>query len=197
MYNWKNILLAQTDTMQSAINVLDREALRIVLVVDGNERLVGTITDGDIRRALIQHMSMDTVVTEFMCRESTVASVEDDRESILSKMKILDLLQIPILDKNRKVVGLETLQNLLERTRYNNPVFLMAGGFGKRLQPLTDNTPKPLLKVGTMPILETILNQFISAGFHNFYISIHYKAEMVRDHFGDGSDWDVNIPRFN
>jgi len=193
MYNWKNILLAQTDTMQSAINVLDREALRIVLVVDGNERLVGTITDGDIRRALIQHMSMDTVVTEFMCRESTVASVEDDRESILSKMKILDLLQIPILDKNRKVVGLETLQNLLERTRYNNPVFLMAGGFGKRLQPLTDNTPKPLLKVGTMPILETILNQFISAGFHNFYISIHYKAEMVRDHFGDGSDWDVNI----
>jgi dTDP-glucose pyrophosphorylase len=193
LHDWRKAILTQTHTMQTAIEVLNDEALRIVMVVDDNDRLVGTVTDGDIRRGLIRHLSMDTVITEFMFRESTVASVEDSQELILSKMKKLDLLQIPILDNDRKIVGLETLQHLLEITRHDNPVFLMAGGFGKRLQPLTDNIPKPLLKVGAKPILENILDQFIAAGFHNFYISTHYKAEMVREYFGDGSDWDVSI----
>jgi dTDP-glucose pyrophosphorylase len=179
--------------MQTAIEVLNNEALRIVIVVDNENRLVGTVTDGDIRRGLMNHFAMNTALSEFMYKKPTIASIDENSDAILTKMKKLDLLQIPILDKDRRVVGLETLQHLLEKVRFENPVFLMAGGFGKRLRPLTDYTPKPLLKIGKKAILETILDQFVSAGFYNFYISTHYKAEMVREHFGDGSDWGVSI----
>jgi len=193
MHDWHQAIIKFTDTILTAVEVLNSESLRIVMVVDENDRLAGTVTDGDIRRGLIKHLSMDTIITEIMFKEPTVALVEDSKKTILDKMKKLDLLQIPIVDNNRKIVGLETIQHLLEKKRYDNPVFLMAGGFGKRLQPLTDNIPKPLLKIGNKPILENILEQFIAAGFHNFYISTHYKAEMVREHFGDGGDWNVTI----
>ncbi len=193
MSNWKKAILRQTDTMENAIQVLNKESLRIVIIVDNNERLVGTVTDGDVRRGMLKNLSMDAVLSDFMFTKPIVASIEDSREVILSKMRDLDILQIPVVDSDRRVCGLETLHHLLKKSRYDNPVFLMAGGFGKRLQPLTDNIPKPLLKVGAKPILENILEQFINAGFHNFYISTHYKAEMVRDYFGDGGDWNVTI----
>jgi len=193
VYSWKKIILKQAATMREAIDVLNIEALRIVLVVDSDERLVGTITDGDIRRALLKHSPMDTNLSELMNTEPTIANETDRRDQLLQRMHTLDLMQIPVVDKDGRVIGLETLQHLLEKKRYDNPVFLMAGGFGTRLRPLTEHTPKPMLNVGTKPILETILNQFIDAGFYNFFISTHYKAEIVHAHFGDGSEWNVSI----
>jgi NDP-sugar pyrophosphorylase family protein len=107
-------------------------------------------------------------------------------------MEDKQLLVVPLLDGN-VVAGLETLQRAGKQTKYQNPIFLMAGGFGTRLRPLTDNCPKPLLKVGDKPILEILLNSFIKAGFENFYISTHYLPEMIRDYFGDGSKWNIKI----
>ena len=193
MQDWRATILTPDDTMQQAIQTLDREALRIVLVADVENRLLGTITDGDIRRALLKQLTMETKLEQVMFKEPTVARDEDDRESLLAMMKSKDLLQVPILDDAQRIVGLETLHHLLEAQRLDNPVFLMAGGFGRHLRPLTDQTPKPMLKVGNKPILDAILDQFIEAGFHNFFFSTHYKAEMVRDHFGDGSRWNVTI----
>ena len=193
MADWRSVLLKSDDTLGDAIKVLNRVPLKIVMVVDEQRSLLGTVVDGDIRRALSQHHGMDTHLVDVMFRDPTFASTKDDRKGILAMMKSKDILQIPILDADRKIVGLETLQHLLENTKLDNPVFLMAGGVGTRLQPLTNDTPKPLLKVGPKPILETILGQFVEAGFHNFYISTHYKAEMFRKHFGDGSQWGVNI----
>lgn len=193
MRNWKKAILKQTDTMKDVIQVLNDESFRIALIVDNNERLIGTVTDGDIRRGMLKNLSMNAPASDFMFKKPIVASIEDNKEVILSRMRDLDVMQIPIVDGDRKVCGLETIHHLLKKDRYDNPVFLMAGGYGTRLKPLTDTIPKPLLKVGTKPILENILEQFINAGFHNFYISTHYKAEMVSDYFGDGSDWNVNI----
>lgn len=193
MHDWRSIVLSPDDVMEKAIQALDREALKIVMVTDEQGRLLGTITDGDIRRALMRHMSMDARLEEVMRKDPTIAHIKDGREAILVMMKTKDLLQVPIVDDAGCVVGLETLQHLIKKDRLDNPVFLMAGGFGKRLRPLTNDIPKPLLKIGSKPILETILNQFIESGFHNFYISTHYKAEMVQDHFGDGSKWGVRI----
>jgi len=193
MHDWRKVILLQTDTMQEAIEVLNAESLQIVMVEDDENRLIGTVTDGDIRRGLLKHNSIDTPLSAFMNQKPTVATATESEEAIIAKMRSQDILQIPVLDSNGKVVGLETLQLLLEKKSYDNPVFLMAGGFGKRLHPLTDNIPKPLLKVGKKPILETILNQFAEAGFHDFYVSTHYKAEMIKKYFGDGSDWDVSI----
>jgi dTDP-glucose pyrophosphorylase len=193
MLNWRKVTLSQNDTIQSAVEMLNKESSRIVLVVDKNDRLLGTVTDGDIRRGLIKRLPMNTSIDNIMFKEPTVASREDDKETILSMMKRLDLLQIPILDGDSRVIGIETFQNLLKKNRYDNPIFLMAGGAGERLQPLTNNTPKPLLKIGKKPILENILDQFIAAGFHNFYISVYYRADMVKKYFGDGKDWGVTI----
>jgi dTDP-glucose pyrophosphorylase/predicted transcriptional regulator len=193
LHDWKNILLSPSDSLERAIEVLNKEALQIVLVVDDSNKLLGTITDGDIRRALVRHVRMDDSINAVMRSESTTVSIGDSRRNILALMKSKSLLQVPVLDVNGCVVGLETLVELINKKQYDNPVFLMAGGFGKRLRPLTDTIPKPLLKINSQPILENILEKFIEAGFHNFYISTHYKADMVRDHFGNGDTWGVNI----
>jgi dTDP-glucose pyrophosphorylase/predicted transcriptional regulator len=193
MKDWSKTVLDISDNLENAITVLHNGGLRVALVVDKNNKLIGTITDGDIRRALLKHLTMDCSVKEIMFNNPTVAKSSDSRDAVLQKMKNRDLLHIPIVDNNEKLIGLETLQNLTYDKQYDNPVFLMAGGLGKRLRPLTEDTPKPLLKVGDKPILEIILDRFIKAGFHNFYISTFYQADKIRQYFGDGSSWDVSI----
>ena len=193
MKDWSEVTLKISDSFEKAINVLDQGGLRVTLVVNKNKMLLGTITDGDIRRALLKHMPMDSKVEDIMNKTPISALNSDSAEEILLKMKSRDLLHIPIINSNGVVVGLETLQHLTYSKKYDNPVFLMAGGLGTRLHPLTKDTPKPLLNVGNRPILETILSQFIKSGFYNFFISTHYKAEMIHEYFGDGSSWGVNI----
>jgi dTDP-glucose pyrophosphorylase len=193
MKNWESTLVGPDVALEDAISTMDESALRIALVVDGQRKLLGTLTDGDVRRALIRHLPLSTKVSEVMCASPQVGQRDWSRERNLSVMETFQLLQLPIVDDEKRVVGLETLHGLLETKRLNNAVFLMAGGFGKRLHPLTESCPKPLLKVGDKPILQQILESFISAGFHRFFISTHFLPEMVRDHFGDGKQWGVSI----
>ena len=193
MHNWESTILSLTDTIENAIHTLNKSGMQIALVLDNRGKLRGTITDGDVRRGLLRHIGMNALVTEVMNVNPITANISDSQKYILALMKRKDLLQIPILDSNKRVVALETLQQFIDGVVYENPVFLMAGGFGTRLYPLTNEKPKPLLKVGAKPILETILIQFIKAGFKNFFISTHYKSEMIREHFGDGSEWGVSI----
>lgn len=193
MKEWQSVLLSPDVTLEDAIAVLDREALRIVIVTDDQQRLLGTLTDGDVRRALLRHLPLTTPVRDAMHVTPQVAERGWSRERMLSVMEKFQVLQLPVIDGARKVVGLETLHGLLNKRLRNNPVFLMAGGFGTRLHPLTQTCPKPLLKVGEKPILELIMQGFINAGFHRFFISTHYMPEMIRAYFGDGSDWGVTI----
>ena len=193
MIDYNSVTLKPEDTISKAINVLNTELSQIILVANSENVLLGTVTDGDIRRALINNYDLNSLVGDIMFTEPTVASVGDNRKSILSIMRNKEILQVPIVDSDRKIVGLETLQNALNIQRHENPILLMAGGFGTRLNNLTDERPKPLLKVGKKPILETIIHQFIDAGFCNFYISVHYKADMISQYFGNGSQWGVNI----
>jgi dTDP-glucose pyrophosphorylase len=191
-HNWNNILVSPLSNIQEVLKVIDSEALQLALVVDVDNRLLGTVTDGDIRRALINNVPLSHPVTEIMSTTPTVVDFSVSRAQILELMNTKQLHSIPILDKGI-VVGLETIHNVTQKVKYDNPVFLMAGGFGTRLKPLTDNCPKPLLIVGDKPILETVLLSFIKAGFHNFYISTHYLPEMVLEYFGDGTKWGISI----
>ncbi len=193
MDSYKKIIINHFDSMHKSIEILNNELSKIVLVVDSCNHLIGTITDGDIRRALLNHMTMDSPVSEFMFKNPTVAKKTDSKVYVLSVMRKKELAQIPIVDEDMSIIGIETLKNIIGKGKRDNPVFLMAGGFGTRLYPLTKNTPKPLLKVGKKPILEAILEQFIVSGFHTFYIFTHYKSEMIREYFGDGSNWGVSI----
>ncbi|WP_406821264.1 nucleotidyltransferase family protein [Pseudomonas sp. KnCO4] len=193
MKQWEQTLVDPECSMEEAVATLDRVAVRIVMIVDRQRRLLGTLTDGDIRRALLKQRPLSTPVREVMCSTPRTAEPNWSKERILTVMEKFQLLQLPVIDDEYKVIGLETLHDLLNKPQRNNPVFLMAGGFGTRLRPLTHNCPKPLLKVGDKPILELILERFISSGFHRFFISTHYMPEMIRAHFGDGSRWGVSI----
>ena len=190
--SWKNVIVSPTQTIREALVVIDISALRVALVVANDNTLLGVVTDGDIRRGLLRNLSLDAAVSEVMNLNPITASPQVSKDELIEIMERRSILAIPIVDKG-KVVGLETLQDALSKPQLDNPVFLMAGGFGTRLRPLTDTCPKPLLKVGGVPILETTLLRFIREGFVNFYISTHYMPEMIRQHFGDGSRWNVRI----
>lgn len=189
---WETVLLDANSNMRDAIEVLEREKQGIVIVVDGNMRLVGTITDGDIRRALMHQQTTDTVLTKICNTEPVTIHVDDDQDVIAKIMKSEAINQLPIIDNDRIVIGLKVSQPASD-LKFDNPVFLMAGGFGTRLMPLTESTPKPMLKVGDKPILETIIVEFIKQGFWNFYISTHYHSECITEYFEDGSRWGVSI----
>lgn len=190
---WKAVLIAPSMPVIEAVRIIEASHLQIAMVVDEARRLLGTVTDGDVRRALISGTTLSSPVSEIMYRNPTTAPPEADRETLLGIMQAKVLRQIPLVDADGCVVGLESMMDLLSREVLPNAVVLMAGGRGQRLRPLTDLCPKPLLRIGDKPILEIILENFVSQGFRTFYISINYMAEKVVEHFGDGSRFGVNI----
>lgn len=189
---WKKILVPEQCSLLEALAIIDVQAMRTVLVVSKNNHLLGVVTDGDIRRAILAGFDLKGPVSKIMNSQPKTVNSTTSREEVVSLMEQMEIFAVPIVDDG-KLVGLHTLYEALGRPKYDNPVFLMAGGFGKRLRPLTDNCPKPMLKVGDKPLLETLILRFVKAGFHKFYISTHYLSEMIKDYFGDGSRWEIDI----
>lgn len=191
--NWERVVISPNASMRDALAVINAEALRICLVVDHEQRLLGVVTDGDIRRAILNNGALTQSVTAVMNSTPITVSQKMTRAELLSIMRDRSILSLPIVDDNGRLMGLETWEQAEQTPNYENPVFIMAGGFGTRLRPLTDNCPKPMLKIGDKPILETLINQFTRAGFKNIYISTHYMPEQITSYFGDGSAWGASI----
>jgi dTDP-glucose pyrophosphorylase/predicted transcriptional regulator len=191
--DWTSALLGCDRTIREAAELLTENSLRIVLVVDENNRLLGTVTDGDIRRALMTECGITSSVTVVMQKNPATIIEGSSQHNALQIMREKDLLHLPVLDMQGIVVGLETVRDLLFEKQRSNPVLLMAGGFGRRLYPLTHKMPKPLLPIGEKPILQAIIEQLAEGGFSQFFLAVHYRSEQVRAHFGDGSKWGVHI----
>lgn len=191
-HQWQNVLIGPDSTIREVLEVINHEALKIALVVDKEQRLLGVITDGDIRRGLLNSLDLQSHAFQIMNTSPLVADAEMSSRELSRMMKTAGITAIPIV-QDGKVAGLKTLQHINECKQYDNPVFIMAGGFGTRLRPLTDNCPKPMLKIGDKPILETLIRSFVRAGFRNLYISTHYMPEIIRDHFGDGDAFNARI----
>ncbi len=191
---WRDTILARQATVRDAVETLNRASLQICLIVDPKGRLIGTVTDGDIRRGLLAGCDFDTNITQIMNAAPCTARPETKHDALVDLMTSLGIRQVPLVDETRHIVGLSLIDDLLsEPSRFDNWVVLMAGGLGKRLRPLTENMPKPLLSVGDKPLLETILESFQRQGFHRFYISVNYLAESIKNHFGDGQKWGVEV----
>ena len=193
MVNWKDVALEADDSLSDAIGVLERTGLRIVLIVNKEEKLLGTVTDGDIRRAMIRNVDFDSPVSGVMNSTPKKLLAPADIDHCKSIMRENRLLQLPIVDENGTVMDLVCHDSLSETVNFDNVVFIMAGGFGKRLHPYTRSTPKPMLNVGGKPILEHIIVNCRDAGFSKFYISTHFLPEVITDYFANGEKWGVNI----
>jgi dTDP-glucose pyrophosphorylase len=193
MKSFENIRLAITSTIKEALKIIDAGAMQIALVLDDDNKLIGTITDGDIRRGILKGLSLDDDIESIIFRTPTVCSVNDTKEDILKIAVAKKLYQIPIVDLDGVLVGIDEVDELLKPAEHTNKVILMVGGMGTRLRPLTNDRPKPLLEVGNKPILETIIANFAKYGFKNIILSVNYKSQMIEDYFGDGSKFGVSI----
>ncbi|MEO5362695.1 MAG: nucleotidyltransferase family protein [Magnetococcus sp. DMHC-8] len=191
--DWQSVLIRPEATILETIQAIDQGALRVALVVDEHRHLLGVVTDGDIRRGLLNHVGLQEAVLKIMNPHPVSVQETDAREQVLAVMNARQIEHIPVLNTQGVVVGLEILQALTRPTSKENWVVLMAGGLGSRLGSLTRECPKPLLRVGPKPILELILESFIEYGFQQFYLSVNYKKQMIQDHFGDGSAWGARI----
>jgi dTDP-glucose pyrophosphorylase len=193
MRDWKELLVSPSTSIFETMKNIDQTAAQIALVVDDDFRLLGTVTDGDIRRGVLRGISLDDQVSKVMNNNPITMKKGASRQSIKRLFQEKKLRQLPILNKNNQVVDVVFSDVLFDSAAYDNWVILMAGGLGTRLRPLTENIPKPMLTVGTKPILQTILESFIEHGFHQFYFSVNYKREIIKEYFGDGLGWGVSI----
>ena len=193
MKHWESALIGPDTSLRDALATIDRAACQIALVVDAQRHLLGTLSDGDARRALLKGVGLNDRATLAMHTTPTSVRQGESRHSILATMRRLGLQQLPLLDAQGVVVGMETVHDYLATPEREQWVVVMAGGLGQRLEELTRDTPKPMLKVGSRPLLETIVRNYADQGFRRFYFAVNYKAEQIEAHFGDGANLGVQI----
>ncbi len=196
MRNSKKISISPRATIKDAIETIDKGVMQIALVVE-NDDLLGTITDGDIRRGFLNGRSLADKIEGLYNTTPLTGTLGQAREDLVQLALTRGIKQLPILDDTGKLIGIEYIDDYLRSSEKSNAIVLMAGGLGSRLRPLTADTPKPMLSVGSKPILETILESFFHYGFRNFYFSVNYKAEKIHSYFKDGSRYGVNISYLN
>jgi len=193
MNEWRKAVVAADAPLSEAIRHIDSAGCQMAIVLEPDGRLAGLVSDGDVRRAILRGCDLNTPTSQVMNPRATTAFATASKEELLSLMRRKVLRQIPLVNDKQQVVGLATVDDLAGVVERPNWVVLMAGGMGTRLRPLTESTPKPMLQVSGKPILENILQSFIDQGFRQFFLSVNYMAEAVREHFGDGRHWGVAI----
>ncbi len=193
MRSLKPFLLSQDDSVRAAIEAIDRGAIKVALVVDESGRLQGTITDGDIRRGLLRGRGLEDRVGDVMFTDFRYLGPGGTRDDALKLMHAESLHQIPLLDADGILVDIFILEEILQPMALPNWVVLMAGGEGQRLRPITNAIAKPMVQVGDRPILQIILERCVEAGFRSVFISVNYLRDQIMRHFGDGSNWGVEI----
>lgn len=188
-----NLLISPSASILKAMSCIDHNAQGIALIVDNENRLIGTVTDGDLRRALLKGATLDSEVEHFMRKKFTSVDVSAGRMEVLDLMRARSIEQVPIVDNAGILVGLHVLREIIGTTERPNWAVIMAGGRGERLRPITDTLPKPMLRVAGKPILERIILHLVGYGIREIYISVNYLGEIIQKHCGDGSAFGCNI----
>ena len=190
---WSSAILPVDSNIEQVINVLNEAALKIVLVTDTNGVLVGTISDGDIRRGLLKGLNLTSPIESVIHHGAIVVSSELSQELVSQMMAANKIQQIPIVDENMHVIGLHLWDEIKRPSERSNTIVIMAGGKGSRLHPETENCPKPLLPIAGKPILEHIINRAKAQGFSHFILAIYHLGHMIEDYFGNGERFGVKI----
>lgn len=192
MEQWEKILVNSKQTLLETMRVIDESSLQFAVVVDEEQHLLGTVTDGDIRRGILRGEGLEVSITSIMNVNPTSAKSCQKPHKYKQLMRAKQLKQLPIVDEKNRIVDIFFMDRLNVSTN-KNTVVLMVGGLGTRLRPLTNEIPKPMLKVGDKPILETIVEGFKQYGYTNFIFSVNYKKEVIQDYFQNGEAFGVTI----
>ena len=172
---------------------IDRNSAGIVLVVDKKSLLIGTLTDGDIRRALLNGAPLDSSLVPHLQRDFTVVGPEAGRAEVLDLMQARQLTQVPIVNREGRLLGLHLLREIIGAVERPNWAVVMAGGRGTRLHPITEHLPKSMIKVAGRPILERLLLHLVGFGIKRVFLAIHYMGSVIEEHFGDGTRFGCRI----
>lgn len=192
-FDWHTLCISHAALLREAVEKLDNQQHKIVFVVDNYRTLLGTITDGDVRRGILKGYTLNDSVSLVMNSSPTKLIESCIDINVLTKLKQKKIKFLPIVDQHNRIINLELLPEFHQPTSYDNPVVLMAGGMATRLRPLTKTIPKALLQIGGKPILEIIIERLAQCGFNNLYISINYLGDQIKTYFGSGAKWNVNI----
>ena len=193
MNEWEKLIIKSDITLIDAMRVIENGSVKMAFVVEDENYLKGILTDGDIRRALLAGYKLSDRIESIYTHDPVVVHAADSNDIIIRKSIQCNSQQLPLIDKEGRLVGLKELKDLLVTYSTHSKVVIMAGGLGTRLHPLTEKVPKPLLPVGGKPMLETIIHTFKEYGFTDFIISVNYKSDMIKSYFGDGEAFDVTI----
>ncbi len=193
-------LVTPASSVRETMAVIDRGTKGIAMVVDGECHLLATVTDGDIRRAILSGANLDLPVLQLKQPSAGArlgnpvsAPVGTSRDELLALMRQHRIRQVPLLDDERRVCDLAVIDDLLKRTELAVTGVIMAGGFGKRLRPLTESTPKPMLPINGKPLLEHTLDKLREAGVQSVHITTHYLGDSIVRHFKDGAEFGLNL----
>ncbi|MEY4591818.1 MAG: hypothetical protein RIR18_713 [Pseudomonadota bacterium] len=190
---WQRAVLQPSATLHDAIHGLNEVAIKIVLVCDQAGMLLGTISDGDIRRGLLRGLTLSSPIMEVMRADPLVVPEGMSRKLVFQLMAANKVQQIPVVDALGHPVGLHLWDELTTPVERPNLMIIMAGGMGARLRPFTESCPKPMLSVAGRPMLEHIIERASREGFRHFVLAVHYLAHIIEDHFGDGTRFGVQI----
>ena len=190
---WRHAVLSPGSLLKDAIRNLNESTLQVVLIASEDGLLVGTLTDGDIRRGLLRGLAIDSSIDEIINHHPLVVPPQLGSEAVLNLMHENRIHQLPIVDESRHILGLHLMDELISPVQRPNVMVIMAGGQGERLRPHTQTCPKPLLQVGGKPMLERIIENARAEGFGTFILSIQYLGYMIQEYFGDGSKFGVKI----
>ena len=193
MKNWESTLIAPATSLREALSIIDNTGRQMAIVVDQRKHLIGTLSDGDIRRWLIGGGTIDDLVDKVCNRNPITASASMSTDALIGLMRTKGIRQVPLVDGQNTVTGLSTVDDYLQCADREEPVVIMAGGLGSRMGMLTREKPKPMLPIAGRPILELIIEQFRNQGFRQFYLAVNYLGEQILSHFGDGTKFDVRI----
>jgi len=183
---WRESIVSTKTPIKIAIEQLNKVGIKIALVLDENECLLGTVSDGDFRRGMLRGLTLADSVEEIMNKNPRTVGENANRLEILELMDKTKILQIPIINEQNQVIGLHLWDEISAQAKYSNVMVIMAGGKGSRLQPQTEKTPKPMLLVSGTPILEHIIKRAQSQGFNHFVIAINYLGDVIEEYFKDG-----------
>jgi len=192
MTHFQELLIKENASLKEAMALLDKTAKKIIFVIKSDGTFWGSLSDGDIRRWILEKGDLSASAGEVAYRNAYTVPLQYSKEEVKCKMRDLDIEYVPVLDQNKKIKEMLYYEHLFKHQikkdtikNLNIPVVIMAGGKGTRLDPFTKILPKPLIPIGDKTMLEIIIDKFLPYHVKNFFITLNYKSAIIKSYFED------------